>query len=171
MKKMIALLLSAIFVLGLCACGAQNLEVTEPAPVETEAPTEAPAPTETVPENLIDDEEFRTLTSYFVTVLDENANPVVGAVVRLGDNEETCLTDETGVAQFSMPAGAYVVSIEELPMGYDFANDYREFSFEGDDVTLVIQVLQTFSEPEDMGMEDGGMPIEEAPEEEYIPEG
>jgi len=170
MKRMITWLLIAIFTLSLCGCGAQNVEETEPAPVVTEAPTEAPAPTETVPEGLIDEEEFRALTSYFVTVLDENAQPVVGAVVRLGDSEDTCITDETGVAQFSMQPGTYTATIDELPMGYEFATDYREFPFEADDVTLVIQVRQTFSEPEDLGAGED-MPIEEVPAEEYIPEG
>lgn len=169
MKRMITWLLVAVFALSLCACGGQIVEETEP--VATEAPTEAPAPAPTIPEGLIDEEEFRALTSYFVTVLDENAQPVVGAVVRLGDSEDTCITDETGVAQFSMQPGTYTATIDELPMGYEFATDYREFPFEADDVTLVIQVRQTISEPEDLGIEED-LPIEETPvEEEYIPEG
>ena len=175
MKRIIALWLSVIFVLSLCACGAQTVEQTEPATEATEAPTDAPAPTVTVPEGLVDEEEARALTNYYVTVLDESANPVVGATVLLiGGESISCITDETGVAVFSMPEGTYTASIEELPFGYEFPTEETEFAFESGDVSLVIQVRQTFSEPNDMGMEDSGLPQEEIPVEdvpvEDIPE-
>lgn len=166
MKRYVALIFALTFMLILCGCGAAPEAPTEP--VVTELPTEEPTYVETIPDDLIDEEEYRTLTSYFVTVLDEKGQPVVGAMVRLGDSEDACITDETGVAQFSMPAGTYVATIDELPMGYEFATDYREFPFEADDVTLVIQVRQTFSEPDDLGMIDENAPIEEIYDEDVL---
>lgn len=169
MKRYAALLFVLAFGLILCGCGAAPETPTEPA--VTEAPTEAPAPTETVSDDLADEEETEALTSYFVTLLDENGQPVVGAMVRLGDSEDACITDETGVAQFLMAEGTYVASVDELPMGYEFATDYREFPFDAGSVTLRITVRQTLSEPDDLGMEEGDLPIDEPIEEEFIPEG
>ena len=96
--------------------------------------------------------------------------PVAGAGVQAVGSEMICVTDETGMAQFPLEEGEYAVSIPELPMGYVFATDAREFAFEANDVTLVIQVRQIFSELDDLGMEDD-MPIVEIPVEEILPEG
>ena len=169
MKRYVALLFMLVLALVFCGCGTASETPTEP--VVTEAPTETPTPTETVADDFSEEQDTPVLISYFITVLDENAQPVVGVAIRLGDSEEACLTDETGVAQFAMPEGEYVANIDELPMGYEFMTDYREFPFEAGNVTLVIQVRQTFSEPDDMGMEEEDLPVEELPEEEFVPEG
>ena len=57
MKKLIAMLLALVMVLGLVACGASEPAATEAAPAATEAPAapEAPAPAapaETKPEDI-----------------------------------------------------------------------------------------------------------------------
>ena len=171
MKRIVVFLLSVSLILGLCACGAQPEEPTQPA---TEAPTEAPVetPTETIPEGLIDEEEARALSNYYVVAVDENGDPVAGATVQLNsDNAVPCITDETGTAVFSLIEGNYTASIEEFPMGYDFANDYREFAFEPGAYYLTITVRLSIPEPEDLGMEEGEAPVEELPEEIAIPEG
>ena len=170
MKRMILLLLAMVFALSLCACAATPEEVTEPAIVETEAPAEVEQ--ETIPEDLIDEEEFRLLTNYYVTVLDENAAPVVGAMVQLDAEEAVpCATDDTGVAVFALEAGTYTATILELPYGYEIPSEEQIYVFAEGEVTLAIQVQQIFAEPNDEVFLDEEIFDEEPPVEEIVPEG
>ncbi len=75
MKRYVAPLM-LVLALVLCGCDAAF-----------EIPTEAPA-----------------LTSYFLTVLDENARPVVGAMVRLGLEEGNLPVEEPLEEEF-IPKG------------------------------------------------------------------
>lgn len=132
MKRMMALALMLCLALSLCACGGEqpSAETTEPAaPVETAPPapeTEAP----------VVEEEF---DGYIVTVVDEEGNPIAGAVVQLC--MDTCfpgITDETGAAKFSMEEADYKVSFAALPAGYTYTTEEQEFHFEAGSKELTI---------------------------------
>lgn len=133
MKKMIAMALMLCIVLGLCACGAAEAEPTaEPTEaVVTEAPTEAPEET-AAPE---DD----GMTTYTVTVVDEGGNPIAGAMVQIC--LETCypaVTNESGVAEYSVVEADYKVSFLSLPAGYDYADETQEFYFDAGSTEMTI---------------------------------
>ena len=127
MKNIAALVLALCLMLTLCACGSKAEETK---PVETEAPavvaTEAPVVEETeaaIPEGM---------SVYTVTVVDEEGNPIVGAMVQLcKDSCVPAITDANGVATFTLPADDYKASMLAMPAGYAYAGEADTFYFEG----------------------------------------
>lgn len=131
MKRFMALALMLCIALGLCACGGSETpaETTEPT---VPAVTAAPVVEETEPPV----EEF---DGYTVTVVDEAGAPIPGAVVQLC--LDTCfpgITDENGVAKFSMEEADYKVSFAALPAGYTYTTEEQEFYFESGSKELTI---------------------------------
>lgn len=130
-KNIVALMLVLCMALSLCACGGN----TEP----TEAPTEAPAteaPTEAAPETEAADDGK---TDYYVTVVDEEGNGIAGAMVQIC--LDTCfpgMTNESGVAQFSVQEADYKVSFLALPAGFTYSTEEQEFYFEDGSTELTI---------------------------------
>lgn len=130
-KNIVALMLALSMALCLCACGGN----TEP----TEAPTEAPAteaPTEAAPETEAADDGK---TDYFVTVVDEEGNGIAGAMVQIC--LDTCfpgMTNESGVAQFSVQEADYKVSFLAMPAGFTYSTEEQEFYFEDGSTELTI---------------------------------
>lgn len=128
----------AILAMVLCGCGSQepadSTGTTGSDPVET---TTAPAPTGTTAAPTVDDGKV----TYTVTVVDQNKNPVVGAVLQFCD-DETCklpvATDENGVVSQSYPESNYHVTVVELPAG--FTTEETEFYFEVNSTELNIVV-------------------------------
>lgn len=111
--------------LSLCACGGSADVETQS--VETEAPvveTEAVVETEpAIPEGMV---------VYTVTVVDEGGNPVVGAMVQLC--KDSCVpgvTNESGIATFTLAEDDYKASMLAMPAGYEYAGETEEFYFEG----------------------------------------
>lgn len=137
MKKLSIIALLLCMVLCLCACGSSEAPATE-AP-ETEAPTvaettEAVAETEiAVPDGMV---------SYTVTVVDEEGNPIAGAMVQLC--KDSCIpgvTNDEGVATFIMLEDAYKASMLSMPEGYAYAGETEEFYFDNGsfDLTIVLK--------------------------------
>ena len=127
MKKLLAMLMAAVMILGLCACGGETAETTE-ATQTTEA-TEATQTTEATEATEITEETEPEGTVYKVTVLDEEGNPISGVMVQICF--ETCLpamTDENGVAEYHVDEADYKVSFLMVPDGY--ANDQEQYYFE-----------------------------------------
>lgn len=124
MKNITVIALLLCLLLTLCACGGEAAVETKP--VETEAPvavTEAPATEAAIPEGM---------AVYTVTVVDESGNPVVGAMVQLC--KDSCVpgvTNESGVATFTLPEDDYKASMLAMPAGYAYAGETEEFYFEG----------------------------------------
>ena len=124
MKNITVIALLLCLLLTLCACGGEAAVETKP--VETEAPvavTEAPATEAAIPEGM---------AVYTVTVVDENGTPVVGAMVQLC--KDSCVpgvTNESGVATFTLPEDDYKASMLAMPAGHAYAGETEEFYFEG----------------------------------------
>lgn len=129
LKNLTALLLALSLIFVLCACGEENksdpstqatTEATEDKPIETTEPT--------IPEGK---------AVYTVKVVDEGGNPVVGAMVQLC--LEACIpgvTNEEGVATYTVDVAAYKVSFVAMPEGY--SSDVTEFYFDGDSTEMTI---------------------------------
>ena len=138
MKKLLVSVLTICAMTAFCACGsAKNEEV--PATPDTQVVVEN---TEAVVENtqvveteVVDDGKV----DYTVTVVDEEGNPIAGALVQLC--KESCfpsVTGEDGVAKFSLVEEDYKVSFLTLPAGYTYSGEEQEFYFENGAVELTI---------------------------------
>ena len=131
MKNVIALALALCVMLSLCACGGATAPA-ETKPVETEAPvvvTEAPAVQE---QEVAVEENENGMVQYTVTVLDEEGNPIVGAMVQLcKDSCVPAITDAAGVATFTLPEDDYKASMLSMPAGFEYAGEEDTFYFEG----------------------------------------
>lgn len=132
MKKFISIALLLCMALSLCACGSD--ENTTPATTEapvvvTEAPTEAPAATEApVAEGM---------TTYTVTVVDAEGNPMAGAMVQIClDACIPAVTDASGVATWNVAEADYKVSFLTVPAGY--TAEAENFYFENGSTDLTI---------------------------------
>jgi len=130
-KCLLAVVLMLTLALSLCACGGE-------APAKTEEPvvTEAPVIVTEAPETEAPAEEEG---GYSVTVLDENGNPIVGAMVQLC--KDACVpgvTDAEGTAKFNLPEDTYKVSFLALPAGYTYMDEVQEFYFENGSMEMTI---------------------------------
>ena len=145
-KILLALVLAMSMFLCLAACSGEEQKSTEPAttaaPAETtEAPvetTEAVTGPATVPEE--------TNPVYKVTVVDEGGNPVAGAMVQLCDVNAACypnVTNEEGVATYSLTEAEYKASFTKIPEGYELPEGETEFYFdEGSfEITLTLKAV------------------------------
>ena len=95
MKRIIAMLLALCMMFALCACSGET-EETEPV-IE---PATEPA-TEESTEEATEEATEPAGPVYSITVVDEDGNPIVGAMVQMC--LDTCLpgiTNENGVAEF-----------------------------------------------------------------------
>lgn len=130
--------LAVLMMLCLCACVSSGFDETEPKQTDpTPTQPSAPAdPTEmTAPKQTDDPIETtvpeQTASGYVVNVLDDNGDPIVGAVVQLcKDNCYPGATDANGRAVFYLAEDDYKVSFIILPAGYTYSGDAQEFYFE-----------------------------------------
>ena len=128
MKKITYLLLSALVTfsaIGLCACGGNGDEnkTTEPTTKKEEISTTAK-----------NEEE-----KYTVKVVDEEGNPVVGAMVQLcKDSCVPAMTKDNGVAEFELAEDNYDVKFAVFPKGYEYSTDEQVFHFESGKTELTI---------------------------------
>ena len=62
-------------------------------------------------------------TNYTIRVVDQNGNPVKGAMVQMCESAEVCLTpiltDANGEAVYTQPEKEYKAAITNLPEGYE----------------------------------------------------
>ena len=124
--KLLAVVLSVCMVLCLCACG------EEPSAPETTPPATSTNATTTAP---TDDGKV----TYTVTVTDEKGNPIAGAMVQMcKDACVPAVTDDKGVATYSLPEAEYKVSFLSLPSGYTYSTDETEFYFADGETALTI---------------------------------
>ena len=140
MKKLFLVTLMILSVLlCLCACG-EGEENPTTDPVSTTAPTEAPTdPTEEPADAPTDPTEPENKPTYTVNVVDENNNPVPGAIVQMC--LEACVpgvTNENGVAEFFLAENDYKVSFVNIPAGYELAGEETEFYFADGENTMTI---------------------------------
>lgn len=152
MKKLLALLLAMVMVLGLfAACGGSADEgkddekETTAAPEETDTNTPEQSEEETEPSV---DANARTLVA---KVEDQDGNPMAGVMLQYCD-ENGCspvFTQEDGAAKMVTPAEK-TVKVMEMPEGYDYATEQTEWDFtEGDEVTIVLKAVEAETPVED----------------------
>lgn len=83
-------------------------------------------------------------SSYTVTVVDQNGDPVPGCVVNFC-TEESCvpvIADESGIVSFSGEPYAYHLQVLSVPEGYDYTGSDDLFvKAEGDSLTVTLTKL------------------------------
>lgn len=127
MKKILALALALCMMLCVCtACGDDSGN-------SSETPGSGTVESQPGGEQNGDDvgggEQNDGTVTYTVTVVDEDGNPVAGALVQIC--KDACIpgaTDENGIAQFNVAEDAYKVSFVMMPEGY--TAEEAEFYFD-----------------------------------------
>lgn len=136
MKKLLVSVLTICALTAFCACG--SAEESSNAQADTQVTETQQAVVETekeVVEEVVDDGKV----NYSVKVVDEEGNPIVGALVQMC--KESCfpsVTGEDGVATFSLVEDDYKVSFLTLPEGYTYSGEEDTFYFEAGAVELTI---------------------------------
>lgn len=136
-ERLLAAVLVLCMALSLCACGNaedNSAATTEPAATEivevTEAVQETEAQEETLPEGM---------TVYTVTVVDEAGSPISGAMVQIClDSCYPGITDENGVATFTVAEADYKASILSMPAGYTYSTEEEAFYYEAGSTNVTI---------------------------------
>ncbi len=137
MRKIAYFLLSMTVIvsaIGLCACGGSGDEnkTTEPISSDEAQSTDNNNETESSSE---DDSKV----NYTVTVVDEDGNPVAGAMVQCcKDSCVPALTNDNGVAEFNLAEDDYDVKFAVFPEGYEYTTDEQVFHFEDGKTDLTI---------------------------------
>lgn len=130
MKNIFALLLVLCMVFALCACGGnegEGKESTTGTTAGTTETTEAP----------VDDGKV----TYKVTVVDQDGEPIVGAMVQLClDACVPAMTDLQGVATYKMDEANYKVSFVQMPYGY--TAEAAEFYFDAGSTEMTITLTK-----------------------------
>lgn len=136
-KSLLTAVLVLCMALSLCACGEaedNSAATTEPVITEaievTEAVQETEPQEETLPEGM---------AVYTVTVVDEEGSPISGAMVQIC--LESCypgVTDENGVATFTVAEADYKASMLSMPDGYTYSTEEEAFYFEAGSTSVTI---------------------------------
>lgn len=130
MKKIFALVMCACMLLCFAACG-NNAE-------ETIAQTEPTTEATTLP-------IANTNPVYTVKVVDDAGNPIVGAMVQIcSENCYPGVTNEEGIASFSVVEDTYKVSFISIPAGYALTGDAPEIYYEegAKDITITLTAAE-----------------------------
>ena len=138
MKKLLVSLLAISTVVAFCACGASENNNTQTPDTQVVVEDTQAVVVDTQKEEVVEEADSSKV-NYTVTVVDEEGNPIVGALVQLCN--ESCFpspTGEDGVAKFSLEDAKYKVSFLTLPAGYTYSGEEQEFYFEEGSVDLVI---------------------------------
>ncbi|MBR5524513.1 MAG: hypothetical protein IKU51_04530 [Clostridia bacterium] len=126
-------LLILCLVCGLCACNNGGTGSTP----DSSVTDDSSAPVQEESSQPMDDK-----VTYLVKVVDQQNNPVAGAMVQLClDTCVPALTGEDGVATFVMDEAEYKVSFAAMPEGY--TSEETEFYFEDDATELTITLTAT----------------------------
>lgn len=132
MNSLLAMLLALTLLLGLCACGVGEDETTVTT-TEATAETTTEAPTETTTE--------ASGTTYKVTVVSESGEPIANAMIQIClDACIPTVTNDEGVAEWTVEEADYKVSFLTLPTGYTYVDDVQEFYFDGEtEMTITLK--------------------------------
>lgn len=125
-KWLAVLMLLSVLLLG-CACTA-----SQPDPGVTQSNEAFP----TVPLPTAED----GTVAYRVTVLSDGGEPIPGVFVQL-NQADPAVTNDQGVASWNLPQATYVVSLVELPAGYDYTSALQEFYFADDSCEMTITLM------------------------------
>ncbi len=136
-KIITAVVLMLCMALALSACGGEDVTgTTQESTTTTEASTaiETTGATEATDETLAEG-----MQKYTVTIVDQDGNPIPGAMVQLC--KDTCfpgVANEQGIATFQVPEADYKVSFLSLPEGYTYSTEEQEFYFEAGSTEMTI---------------------------------
>ena len=136
MKKITYVLLSILVMCtatGLCACGGSGNEDNTTEPTSKEVESTSNKETESSSED-------NGKVKYTVTVVDEDGNPVVGAMVQLcKDSCVPAMTKDNGVAEFNLKEDNYDVKFALQPEGYEAPAEKYNFEAGKTELTITLK--------------------------------
>ena len=139
LKVLLSLLLVMAIVFSFSACGkdTDGQQETETTTAATEETTEAT--TEAQAQETVDDGKL----SYRVLVVDEEGNPIAGAMVQIceGTACNPGVTNAEGIAEIRAAEGNYEAKMLSIPAGYTYATEQEVFAYESGalEVTIVLK--------------------------------
>lgn len=132
LKNIFVLVLALCMVFALCACGGDT-DANNESTASTTNTTTSGATEETVDDGKV---------TYTVKVVDENNEPIVGAMVQLClDACIPAMTNLQGVATYRVAEAEYKVSFVQVPVGYTAAA--TEYYFAAGSYELTITLTNT----------------------------
>lgn len=146
MKRIFGVVLALCMVLALVACGGgsgSGASSDEQAPASSGAvstPADSSTPASSVEETPVDDGKV----TYTVNVMDDSGNPVAGVMVQIC--KDVCMpaiTDDNGIATWSLDEDEYKVSFPTSPEGYI---DYTGTEFYFDTGSTEMNIILTPAE-------------------------
>lgn len=140
-KKVLTLMLAAVMVCTMAACGNGNAQSSASEDHKTSESTPIGSSEK---ETSTQDKNDGKVT-YKITVVDENNTPIKNAMVQMC--KDSCLpgsTGETGTAEFKLAEDTYKVSFMSLPAGYTYSTEETEFYFEDGktEMTIVLKAAE-----------------------------
>ena len=142
-KRIITLMMMLCMIFSLCACGNNSGDVEGNKSKESQTSQTEEGKDENS-EGTEDTSEDTGKVEYKVILVDQDGNPVGGAMVQIC--KEACVpskTGEDGVAVFSLEeTDGYKASIMSLPKGYVYEGA-KEIYFEGDVKEVTFTVTNT----------------------------
>ena len=139
MKKISYLILSILVMcstIGLCGCGGNG---GEDSTTESTSSKEVESTSDKETES---SEEDNGKVKYTVTVVDEEGNPVVGAMVQLcKDSCVPAMTKDNGVAEFNLKEDDYDVKFAIQPEGFEAPAEKYNFEEGKTDLTITLKKI------------------------------
>ena len=131
LKSFIVLMLAVSMMFTLCACGGNGDDTAETTNKVEETTAEKVEETTVVADDKV---------TYKVTVVDEENNPVVGAMVQLClDACIPALTNSNGVAEVNVVEEEYKVSFVTMPDGYTSDEEAYYFADGSYELTITLK--------------------------------
>ena len=131
-KVFVSLIVTVFMLVSLCACGSVSDETTTDTTDKVTNVTDTDESTTTE-----DDSAVEGKVTYTVKVVDEENNPIAGAMVQLClDACVPRVTDAAGVAVYELEEADYKVSFVSMPEGYTC--EENEFHFADGEYELTI---------------------------------
>lgn len=118
-KKILAIIFSLILIICLCACGGSD---------------------KTKDDNSNNNIQNKKPSRFYVTVIDQDGNPVKGVVLKIQKNSGiTACTNNDGIANFNLlVTSGYKLNVVHCPDGYEYTGGFITIKPNATDYTLKI---------------------------------
>lgn len=136
LKVLLSLLMAMAIVFSFCACGndAAGEQETETTTAATEESTEATT------QEQIQETQDDGKNTYLVRVVDEEGNPVAGAMVQIceGTACNPGVTNAEGIAEIRAAEGNYEAKMLSMPEGYIYSTEQEVFPYAAGELEVTI---------------------------------
>lgn len=135
LKVLLSLLMAMAIVFSFCACGKDAAGEQE---TETTSATEES--TEATTQEQIQETQDDGKNTYLVRVVDEEGNPIAGAMVQIceGTACNPGVTNAEGIAEIRAAEGNYEAKMLSMPEGYIYSTEQEVFPYAAGELEVTI---------------------------------